>query len=164
MSKQQKGFTLLESVLTLGFAVALAAATFGLYGITDARSLAVTTQHQITAIAQATRGAYVSTGWAPASIQAAIDEGWLPSDVVVSHGQALNAWGGIYQISGDDTGFVVGTSGVPSEACVPLVSEAGGYASVTVDGVAVDPTRADQVAQVCSTGDSHAIGFTTRAR
>jgi hypothetical protein len=138
--KNQTGFTLMELMMVLAGAAALAIGTWTFASLGTTSADLAHDQAQVTDLTQTIVAMYVSRAdFRQLSDASAEAEGWLPASIArAPSGAPVNPWGGIYTLGPAGSGFMIAQSGVPADACEQLMASVGTQAfSVSVNGTQV---------------------------
>ena len=161
--EQDKGATLMEVLLVVGFIVVIAASAYKLYSMVQSNIQSSNEQNNVlTVIANMKslkfQGRYTDSNY----IKTLYAQGLLPSDMIAdtTGASAKNPWGGSVTIttSSDKYSFNVVEASVPKKNCMAMVNAL--RSSSAISKINNTSTSTVDAATVCSS-DSNTLTFST---
>ncbi|MBR6000810.1 MAG: hypothetical protein IK089_06110 [Oxalobacter sp.] len=162
-ARLSKGFTLVETLLVLGFAGILIAGAMGLYMVSRASTTAIQVANDIDIVSQIMERYFMGYG-RPANNtslnQMLIDSGKLPSSVRnTAESNLSNAYGGTLTTNYNAGTYTVTVSNIPRSGCIAIATSLPAkWDSITIgEGDAITTVPMTVAAAEAACGESQSI-------
>lgn len=163
----QKGFTLIETMLVLGFAGIILAGATGFYLVSKANSQSTQLASDVESVSGVVDRYLMGYGRPAADTdmnQMLIDSGKLPSGMRTNgQGSMLNTYGGQTDVAYANNSYTVTLTGIPRSGCISFLTNLPSkWTSVSVSGAeAVTEVPLNvQTAQTSCSGEMNSIVLT----